>query len=125
MLLSDRSPERKRQSRITILPFGGLLRTFDVKGQARRQAGGRAGSEQLEHQHDEPGVDPLYLFACGLSWRKQGNASAGWELARCLKAPGQTALIASAFLEDSEDIRPPVRDRVRARDRPGKPAFES
>ena len=33
-----------------------------------------------------PGLDPLYLFAaCGLSWRKQGNAGAGWELVACLK----------------------------------------
>jgi hypothetical protein len=65
----------------------------------------------------------LYLFVCGLSWRKQDNASAGWELVRCLKAPGRTGRIAASFLGQTKNIQLPVREVERARDGPGKPGL--
>lgn len=66
-------------------------------------------------------VDPLYLLGCGLFWRKQGNAPAGWELIRCLRAPGRAAMIAAALLAETENIDLPAGERVQAIDSPRKP----
>jgi hypothetical protein len=56
-----------------------------------------------EPRPDEPWIDPIYLFGCGLSWRKWRNASAGWELIKCLRSSGQAARIAAAFLSQAEN----------------------
>ena len=51
------------------------------------QAGWKPRPAKIRSRHpDDPCLDPLYLFACGLSWRKQCNAGAGWELVACLKS---------------------------------------
>ena len=57
------------------------------------------------------GVDPLYLFCCGVSWHRQADAGAGWELIQGLRAPGREArLVASALLARAADMHLPVRD---------------
>ena len=65
----------------------------------------------------EPCIDPLYLFACGLSWRTHSNTTAGWELVRCLRSSGQDSRIAAALLAQAENIRP-LGAPVRASDAP-------
>ncbi len=70
-------------------------------------------------------MDPLYLFVCGVSWRKQANASAGWELVRWLRSSGQSARIAAALLSQTENIQLPAMDLVRATEHPSQPALES
>ncbi len=70
-------------------------------------------------------MDPLYLFVCGLSWRKQANASAGWELVRWLRSSGQSARIAAALLSQTENIQLPAMDLVRTTERPRQPPLES
>jgi CRP/FNR family transcriptional regulator len=72
-------------------------------------------------QPEDPGLDPLYLFACGLSWRKQGNAGAGWELVACLKRSGQSARIAAALLAQAKDFELPAQAPAYSRAGPGRP----
>jgi hypothetical protein len=67
----------------------------------------------------EPCIDPLYLFACGLSWRKHSNNTAGWELVWCLRSSGQASRIAAALLARAENIRR-VQAPVHAIDAPAK-----
>ena len=132
VLLSGRNPERSRHNRTRALPFSGLLRPVAVRGQARRNLeNGRralpAPTEMLPAKirsappHGSgngpgnvpghvPGLDPLYLFACGLSWRKQRDAGAGWELVGCLKRSGQAARIAAALLAQAKDFELPAQD---------------
>jgi CRP/FNR family transcriptional regulator len=75
---------------------------------------GECGSIASERQPDElpvAGVDPLYLFCCSVSWHRQADAGAGWELIEGLRAPGREArLVASALLARAADVRLPVRD---------------
>lgn len=135
MLLSDRNPERKPHHRVRALPFSGLVRSVAIRGRARRnpQDEDRALPLPVKTQRpkirsrpaDDIRVDPLYLFACSVSWRKEGNGSAGWELVRYLKSSGRTGRIAAAFLAQTENIQLPVRNPVRARGRPPKPPRES
>lgn len=135
MLLSERNPEQNRHNRTRTLPFSGLLRPVAIRGHARRNpedgrralpvrvemAGTKIRSLPPDKPGHVPGIDPLYLFACGLSWRKQGNAGAGWELIRCLKRSGQTARIAAALLAQAKDFELPARDPSRSRAGPGRP----
>ena len=119
MLLSGRNPERNRHNRTRALPFSGLLRTVATRGQGRDnpEEASRAFPGRREtlpakirsRQPDDPGLDPLYLFACGLSWRKQGNAGAGWELVACLKGSRQRARIAAALLSQAKDFDLPAQ----------------
>jgi hypothetical protein len=45
-------------------------------------------------------VDPLYLFACQVEWRKQCSHAAGTELLCALASPdAQSRLIAEVLLE--------------------------
>lgn len=130
MLAPDRNPERNRPARARALPFSGLVRIAASQGKPQRRARGEvwpllAGPEIKRTKIEPIQVDPLYLFVCGLSWRKQHNASAGWELVQCLKAPGQTGRIAASLLGQTKNIQLPVRDVERARDGPGKPALAS
>jgi hypothetical protein len=131
VLLSERNPEPSRTNRLQTLPRGGLPKLVALRGGARQNPdeGGRALAlltTQLPQnipskQPDEPSVDPLYLFGCGLFWRKLRNASAGWELVRCLRSSGQAARIATAFLSQAENMQLPVRAQVRAIHSPRKP----
>ena len=120
VLLSERNPEPNRSSRA--LPLNGLLGGVAIRGRARRNPieGSRAslltGAQFAPAQPEEPGLDPLYLFACGLSWRRQADINAGWELVRCLKSPGQTSRIAASLLSLAADTKPPTRALVRAID---------
>jgi len=68
-------------------------------------------------------VDPLYLFSCGVLWHQQGDASAGWELIRCLRSQDAEArAVAAALLAKTEHARLLVRDLRRARAPVTKPA---
>lgn len=116
MLLSERNPELDRHTRNRALPHSGLIPPVAVRRWVRlyQQDGCRALSTRLEtpcnrihsNRPDEPCVDPLYLFACGLSWRKHSNPTAGWELVGCLRSSGQSARLAAAWLAQAENIRP-------------------
>ena len=139
MLVSERNPERNRHNRTRTLPFSGLLRPVAIRGQARCAPEGgslmlpvrvemlRANIRSIlpAEPGNDPGIDPLYLFVCGLSWRKQGNASAGWELVRCLKRSGPTAQMAAAFLAQAKDFELPLLDPAWVRDGPEKPSLEN
>ncbi len=136
MLLSGRNPERNRHNRTRALPFSGLLRTVAIRGQGAArswrtglgffQPGWNPGQRKSGRASpDDPGLDPLYLFACGLSWRKQGNAGAGWELVACLKRSGQTARIAAALLAQAKDFELPAQDPAHSRAGPGRPPPQS
>jgi hypothetical protein len=135
VLLSERNPEPNRHNRTRALPVSGPIRPVAIPSKARPNLGdgGRAFSLRVEEQRadipssppGEPRIDPLYLFVCGLSWRRRSNTSAGWELVNCLRSSGQTARIAAAMLAQAENIQLPVRALVRAIDGPGKPSLLS
>ncbi len=128
-MLSERNPEPNRTTRTRALPLTGLIRSAVFRSKARRyQETGRRGfamgveaprNRVPSNRPIEPCIDPLYLFACGLSWRKDSNTTAGWELVRCLRSSGQDARIAAALLAQAENIRPP-RAAVSAIDAPPK-----
>jgi hypothetical protein len=128
-LLSERNPEPNQHTVTRALPPSGLIRPTADRSKARRylEGGCRALAMGLEPQPNrtpsdppvEPCIDPLYLFACGLSWRKHSNTTAGWELVRSLRSSGQTARIAAALLAQAENIRP-VQARAHAIDAPAK-----
>ena len=121
VLLSERSLESDARHRTKALPFGGLVRSVVMRSQAEISlqdghwafpAQAKTGpSKMTSSQPLGPEIDPLYLFVCGLSWGSNSNTSAGWELVRCLRSPGQTAQVAAALLVHSEKkgIRHPVR----------------
>lgn len=125
MLLSERNPEPNRTTRTRALPLTGLIRSGVFRSKARRyqEEGFRAFAVGVEaprnripsNQPTEPCIDPLYLFACGLAWRKHSNTTAGWELVRSLRSSGQTSRIAAALLAQAENFRL-VRAPVRAID---------
>lgn len=68
-------------------------------------------------------VDPLYLFSCGVSWHRERDASAGWELIQFLRSQDKgSRAIAAALLARTEHARLLIRDLRRARVRVTKPA---
>jgi hypothetical protein len=112
VLPSQRSLESDRQNRTGALPVGELTRTVAIPSKARLnpEQGGwafsvRAKTEREKtraSQPDEPFVDPLYLFVCGVAWRGRSDTTAGWELVSGVKSSGQTARIAAALLTQPE-----------------------
>jgi CRP/FNR family transcriptional regulator, cyclic AMP receptor protein len=134
VLISERNPGRNQPNRTRAHSFSGIVRTVAVRGQGLPKPGeGSAFSVWVEtrparirlNQPEGPDVDPLYLFARGLSWRKQANASAGWELVGWLRSTGQSARIAAALLSQTENMQLPAKDLVRATERPRRPFLES
>jgi CRP/FNR family transcriptional regulator, cyclic AMP receptor protein len=68
-------------------------------------------------------VDPLYLFSCSVSWHKERDASAGWELIQFLRSRDKgSRAVAAALLARTEHARLLVRDLRRVRIRVTKPA---
>jgi hypothetical protein len=149
VLLSERNPEPGQSNRQTLPPCG-LPKLVALQGRAwlNLNKGGRALAllathlpenlpakrpgepfpDQLSPDRkwpDEPWVDPLYLFGCGLFWRKWCLASAGWELIRCLRSSGQAARIAAAFLVQGEKMQQLAEERPRAIGSPRKPPLAS
>jgi hypothetical protein len=140
VLLSERIPEPDRTNRLQTLPRGGLPLLVALPCRARQDPhdeGGRAlalvtpqpedatraqqpdeprpGEPQPGEPHpDEASIDPLYLFGCSVSWQKQRNASAGWELIHCLSSSRQAARIAAALLAQTQDLQLPGPELVRA-----------
>ena len=71
-------------------------------------------------------VDPLYLFSCGVLWRRHRDTTAGWELIRFLRSQDKgSRAIAAAVLAKTEHARLLVRDLRRARAHIVKPAAQS
>ena len=61
-------------------------------------------------------VDPLYLFSCGVSWHRERDASAGWELIQFLRSQDKgSRAIAASLLARTEHARLLIRDLRRAR----------
>lgn len=120
MLLSERHLEVNHHGRARALSFGRLLRSDAIpsKPPQNLKHWGRDPTARVEipkatieiksRQTADPGIDPLYLFLCGLEWQKQANASAGWELVGCLKSSRQTARIAAALLAQARHVELPV-----------------
>ena len=133
VLLSERSSESDRRNRTRALPVGELAGTVALPRQARLNPdqGGWAVPVRVKIEREkteagqagEPCVEPLYLFVCGVSWRRHSDTTAGWELVSCVRSSGQTARIAAALLTQAEDR--PVQPRVRAIDVQGKPSLPS
>jgi hypothetical protein len=77
---------------------------FSIPAMAEAYSAGsdwsRASSEGRDPQLSETAqLDPLYLFACSLFWRKRGDAAAAWELIHSLHSVDQgTRVVASALL---------------------------
>jgi CRP/FNR family transcriptional regulator, cyclic AMP receptor protein len=68
-------------------------------------------------------VDPLYLFSCGVMWRRHRDTSAGWELIRFLRSQDKSErAIAALLLAKTEHARLLVRDLRRAKSHASKPA---
>jgi CRP/FNR family transcriptional regulator, cyclic AMP receptor protein len=68
-------------------------------------------------------VDPLYLFSCGVLWRRHRDTSAGWELIRFLRSQDKSErAIAALLLAKTEHARLLVRDLRRAKAHGSKPA---
>lgn len=133
-MLSERNPEPNRHNRTKALPVSGPMGAVAIRSKAWRNPAdrGQAPSVRMEKrakitasQPDEPPVDPLYMFVCSVSWHAQANASAGWELVRCLRSSGQTAWIAATLLARAKHVQLQVRDKVRSRDGPRTPDLES
>lgn len=56
-----------------------------------------------------PLPDPAYLYACGLRWERESDASAGWELVRALRSSDMhTCAIAATLLAKTENTRIPL-----------------
>ena len=62
------------------------------------------------------GVDPLYLFHCGLLWHKQSDTGAGWELIHGLRSGNRvTRAVSATLMAKTENARLLVRDLRRTR----------
>jgi len=49
-------------------------------------------------------MDPLFLFACGVDWRRRADTHAGWELIRAAKSPDRDAkAVGLTLLSDSQE----------------------
>jgi hypothetical protein len=128
VLLSERDPELHRCNRTRAVAFRGLVTPNAIPSKNHLTLGrsdwtstapldtGRAKNKSS--QPDDLCVDPLYLFVCALSWRRNSNTSAGWELIGFVRSSGQAAKIAADLLAQGERL--PVQSRVRAIGHPGK-----
>ncbi len=57
-----------------------------------------------DHDGCKNAIDPLFLFACGVSWRNSADTEAGWELIRAAKSFGsQARTIGRALLAYSQE----------------------
>ena len=108
---SGRGPRGRRQAGDQSPPFPMRIETESVQS---REAG-LACNETRAQAFGVP-VDPLYLFSCAMLWHQQRDASAGWELIRCLRSKDRDGrAIAAALLAKTEHARFLVRDLRRAR----------
>jgi hypothetical protein len=124
LLLSARSPEPDRPNRIKALPVGGRIGRVSFQSRALFDALG-VGPHIEEHTNPDinPQIDPLYVFACALSWREQSNTSAGWELVTCLRSSGETARLAAALLVQPKNVQALVWALVRPIDGSDRPSL--
>jgi CRP/FNR family cyclic AMP-dependent transcriptional regulator len=86
---------------------------------------GRSDRHEVRRNHTPAQgnyFDPLYLLACGVLWRQESEAWAGWELVQCLGSwDSGTRAIAAALLAKTENARLLVKDLRRARSRLRQP----
>jgi hypothetical protein len=131
VLLTERSLEFDRGNRARALTVSEFIRAVVVRSDVRgnpdeaRLAIAAPAKTGPACQPVEAGIDPLYLFVCGHSWGRYSNTSAGWELVRCLRSPGQGAQIAAALLAQVENKPggiPVPAINVCAINHPGKPS---
>jgi CRP/FNR family cyclic AMP-dependent transcriptional regulator len=72
-----------------------------------------------------PHLDPLYLFHCSLSWHRDADTGAGWELVQALRwGDRSTRAVAATLLSKTQDARLLVRDLRRTRGRQREPRFQ-
>jgi CRP/FNR family transcriptional regulator len=66
--------------------------------------GARLEISVADHDGCKNAIDPLFLFACGVSWRNSADTEAGWELIRAAKSFGsQARTIGRALLAYSQE----------------------
>jgi CRP/FNR family transcriptional regulator, cyclic AMP receptor protein len=69
------------------------------------------------------GLDPLYLFTCGLKWHRDGDPGAGWELISGVRSGDRSArIIAAELLAKTRHSRLRLPELRRARSRARKVA---
>ena len=44
-------------------------------------------NENIDNHSVQKLLDPLYMFYCGLQWRKHADSGAGWDLIEALRLP--------------------------------------
>src|SRR5579862_5138933 len=94
-------------------PLGSLART--LADRASRQLEVMERCRKIENEmRDRIAVDPLYLFACALSFHNRSDAGAGWELIRALKSAAPGAQVASTLLAATSDLQVQMRKRRRS-----------
>jgi len=72
--------------------------------------------ENIDNHTVQKLSDPLYMFYCGLQWRKHADSGAEWELIEALRLPeGRVKTIAASMLARTEHGRLLVRDLRRTR----------
>jgi len=72
--------------------------------------------ENIDNHTVQELLDPLYMFYCGLQWRKHADSGAGWELIEALRLPvRRLKTIAASMLARAEHGRLLVRDLRRTR----------
>jgi CRP/FNR family transcriptional regulator, cyclic AMP receptor protein len=72
-------------------------------------------------QGEVAAFDPLYLFACGLKWHREGDPSAGWELIGGARSDDRNArIIAAELLAKTRHSRLRLPDLRQARRRARK-----
>src|SRR5215471_6018976 len=76
-------------------PFPILGRIEDA---VLRGAENLAAPELRQVRRPGTSVDPMYLFACGMLWHQQGDATAGWELIHYLRSQDRDARAVAAEL---------------------------
>ena len=72
--------------------------------------------ENIDNHTVREFLDPLYMFYCGLQWRKHADSGAGWELIEALRLPERRLkAIAASMLARAEHGRLLMRDLERTR----------
>lgn len=95
---------------VSSLGSGGSITVTD--GLARKL--GNKPIENIDSHTVQKLLDPLYMFYCGLQWRKHSDSGAGWELIEALRLPeGRVKTIAASMLARTEHGRLLVRDLKR------------
>ena len=124
MLLREHDQQWNPRNRMDH-PVRGPVHVGAVRPQIRVRTYFGAETKRSARRRTETKLDPLYLFGCAVLWLKQGDADAGWELVRGLKASESTARIAETLLAQTAHLELEVRDWGRATVDPDTPIPET